>query len=229
MTMDQTKPNPALRGPCIKCGSSERNYRGQCKSCKKASDAAYGAANREKINAGRNEWRKNNPREKEMANAWVQANREKVRQMSAKWRAAHPEKVKSNSANWRAANVDQARAIGATWRTTNAERHKAKNAKWWKDNPEKSRVFSHNRRARARANGGALSTGLAKKLYTLQRGKCACCRLPLGSDYQLDHILPLALGGPNTDDNIQLLRRRCNSQKHAKHPVAFMQSRGFLL
>lgn len=56
-----------------------------------------------------------------------------------------------------------------------------------------------------------------------------CCGLPLGDNYHIDHIMPLALGGSNTDDNIQLLRQRCNNQKCAKHPVDFMQSRGFLL
>jgi 5-methylcytosine-specific restriction endonuclease McrA len=45
----------------------------------------------------------------------------------------------------------------------------------------------------------------------------------------MDHIIPLALGGTNTDDNIQLLRAKCNKQKGAKHPIDFMQQRGFLL
>lgn len=41
--------------------------------------------------------------------------------------------------------------------------------------------------------------------------------------------MPLALGGANEDWNIQLLRQRCNNQKKAKHPVDFMQSKGYLL
>jgi 5-methylcytosine-specific restriction endonuclease McrA len=45
----------------------------------------------------------------------------------------------------------------------------------------------------------------------------------------MDHIVPLISGGTNTDDNIQLMRSRCNQQKSAKHPIDFMQSRGFLL
>jgi 5-methylcytosine-specific restriction endonuclease McrA len=45
----------------------------------------------------------------------------------------------------------------------------------------------------------------------------------------MDHIIPLALGGANTDDNIQLLRATCNLQKHTKHPIDFMQQRGYLL
>lgn len=65
-----------------------------------------------------------------------------------------------------------------------------------------------------------------------KNGKCKACSKAshsVGDNYHLDHIMPLALGGPNTDDNIQLLRQRCNNQKSKKHPVDFMQSRGNLL
>ena len=150
---------------------------------------------------------------------WIAANHEKAKANTAKWVAANPEKVKAyrakDSAKWRAANPDKVKAI---------------KAKWDADNPEACRIHDQNRRARKRANGGKLSQGLAAKLFKLQRGKCACgCKQPLGDDYHLDHRMPLALGGPNTDDNMQLLRKLCNLQKHAKHPIDFMQQRGFLL
>lgn len=79
------------------------------------------------------------------------------------------------------------------------------------------------------ATGQRLSKGLREKLMASQRGLCVCCGEILGENAHLDHIMPIALGGSNTDDNMQLLRQRCNNQKHAKHPVDFMQSRGFLL
>ena len=143
---------------------------------------------------------------------WNAANNELVRAYSAKWAAENPEKVKAVNANYYAANKDKVRAS---------------NTKWYADNKETWRIYAHNRRA---SKIGTLSAGLAAKLFKLQRGKCACgCKQPLGDDYHLDHIMPLALGGENTDDNIQLLRPICNQQKHAKHPVAFMQSRGYLL
>ncbi|MBU9359553.1 HNH endonuclease [Burkholderia multivorans] len=44
-----------------------------------------------------------------------------------------------------------------------------------------------------------------------------------------DDIEPLARGGSNDIANIQLLCRTCNLSKHARDPVEFMQSRGFLL
>jgi 5-methylcytosine-specific restriction endonuclease McrA len=91
------------------------------------------------------------------------------------------------------------------------------------------RIYRANRRARELEAGGTLSKGLRTKLFDLQRGKCACCGKPLGNDFHLDHIVPLKLGGSNTDDNIQLLRAACNMQKGAKDPIEFMQSRGNLL
>lgn len=60
--------------------------------------------------------------------------------------------------------------------------------------------------------------------------RCACCRRNLGeSGYHIDHVVPLALGGMHDDSNLQLLCPSCNMSKHAKHPIDFMQSRGFLL
>jgi len=74
------------------------------------------------------------------------------------------------------------------------------------------------------------SPNLSEKLFVLQKGICACgCQQPLGRDYHLDHRMPLALGGTNTDDNVQLLTKLCNLQKGKKHPIDFMQSRGFLI
>ena len=68
-----------------------------------------------------------------------------------------------------------------------------------------------------------------QKCIDYKGGKCVCCGHPLSDNYHLDHIVPIALGGANEDWNIQLLRGECNLQKHAKHPVNFMQSKGFLL
>lgn len=133
---------------------------------------------------------------------------------SVKFRMAHPDKAKAAVAKYRAAHPDKAKAYHAKYR---------------KAHPEKGRIKSHNHRALKRANGGKLSQGLAATLFKRQRGLCVCCKQPLGDNYQLDHIMPLKLGGKNEDSNIQLLTATCNLQKSARHPVEFMQSRGLLL
>lgn len=148
---------------------------------------------------------------------------------SAAYRAANSDKEKARHAKWYAENRDKVKASAAKWRSVNPDKVKEQNAKWHAENPEARRIHEHNRRARKIEAGGSLSAGLADRLFDLQRGKCACCGKPLGKTYHMDHIMPLSLGGTNDGDNIQLLRAKCNLQKNAKHPIDFMQSRGYLL
>lgn len=193
---------PTAKKFCKKCNAETERYSdGKCKPCKRARMAARHAANKERMNA--------------ISRAYYEANRDARRAYNAAWRVANPEKE---------------RASGAAWRAANKERKSANGAAWYAANKGLFRIYNHNRRARKRESGGKLSPGLSAKLFKLQKGKCACgCKQPLGDNYHLDHIMPLALGGSNTNDNIQLLRQRCNNQKSAKHPVEFMQQRGFLL
>lgn len=155
-------------------------------------------------------------------------NKERIAERKAAYHIANRDRCNTLAAEWRAANPEKSKAAIAKWYRANREKCVAAATKWQKDNPEACRIRGHNRRSREA--GGKLSKDLAERLYRLQRGKCACgCNQSLGDKYHLDHVMPLALGGSNTDGNIQLLRRVCNLQKHAKHPIDFMQSRGFLL
>lgn len=202
---------------CKKCDEdTEHNSHGGCRVCVRANSARWAAANRIRVRA--------------TTKAWELVNPEKSRAGKAAWRAANPERQRAAVLAWHAANKDKGIAASARYRAANPDKAKAAQAAWRAKNQEANRVHLNNRRARKAAAGGKLSPGLAGRLFKLQRGKCACgCAQPLGDDYHLDHIMPLALGGTNTDDNIQLLRSKCNQQKHAKHPVDFMQQRGFLL
>jgi 5-methylcytosine-specific restriction endonuclease McrA len=212
-----------------------------CKACARLSHAAWCAANperakanidkwvasnREKHNASTAAWFKANPgKRKAYAAKWYAANKENLKSGAVKWNSKNPEKVKAYKAKWSAANKERTRSYSAKWRAANTEKVKARHAA----NPEARRIYKQNRRARKCANGGRLSPGLAGKLFRLQKGKCACCHVSIADGYHLDHRIPLALDGQNEDLNMQLLCGPCNLSKGAKHPVEFMQSRGFLL
>ena len=186
---------------CKKCNAeTERYASGDCKPCKRAMSVAYRLANPTKS--------------RDSVDAWVKANKELSRETKKAWYIT---------------NKARCRSAAASYYQAHKERFADKNAKWGKANPEAVRIISHTYRAKKRANGGKLSKGLSAKLFKLQRGLCPCCQQPLGADFHLDHIMPLSLGGMNIDSNIQLLRQSCNQQKSAKHPVEFMQSRGFLI
>lgn len=172
----------------------------RCRACMNAYGIAYRVANPDKAKADEASYRKRN--------------HARIKAINAAYWVSNKEKIKARKAVYQAANPEKARVACAAW---------------GKLNREKTRIYCRNRRARKFKAGGTLSQGLASRLFTLQRGKCPCCGLPLGDNYHLDHIMPLALGGSNTDDNIQLLRAICNRQKHTAHPSEFMRQRGFLL
>lgn len=221
---------------CTKCGqtkpttdfgkySGKRNgLRSCCKACHNSSNAAWRVANPE-YNAAYYE--ANREKMLESQASYREVNRDKIREYDAARQKANPSRNREAKAKWRKANPQKARQSKATWAASNPEYY----SYYREANREKLRkafrVYGQNRRARKA--GGKLSKGLSERLFKLQRGKCACCGKPLGDDYHLDHIMPLALGGTNTDGNIQLLRAECNRQKRAKHPVDFMRERGLLL
>jgi 5-methylcytosine-specific restriction endonuclease McrA len=211
---------------------------GQAKANKIAYDKAWRAANREKVLAQERARRKANPeKEKEKKRKTYLKHQEKALAYAAKYREENREKIRAAAkpkdaeygARWRAKHPEKARACGQAWKIANPERRKATQAAYLQNNKARHLANIHNRRARKQAAGGELSKGLADRLYFLQKGKCACCGKPLGGKYELDHIIPLARGGSNTDDNIQLLTPKCNRQKGAKDPVQFMQARGKLI
>lgn len=94
------------------------------------------------------------------------------------------------------------------------------------ENPHKVREFTVRRWGR---KFGRLPRGTIPRLGGYQRWKCAICRTGIKRKYHVDHIVPLALGGEHKPENIQLLCPTCNVRKSAKHPVDYMQERGFLL
>ena len=205
---------------CKKCQSdTERNAKGDCKPCAKAYKAALHLANPEKRKAYKASRYAANP-EKFKAGAAA---------IARAYYAANSGKNRARAVAWRLANPIRSRAAAVSYRAANPEKKKAYNAAWRAANPEARRIYRQNRRARKLENGGNLSRGLSAKLFKLQKGKCPCCKQPLGDDFHLDHIEPIARGGSNTDNNIQLLRAGCNLSKSAKDPVQFMQQRGFLI
>jgi 5-methylcytosine-specific restriction endonuclease McrA len=158
----------------------------------------------------------------------VDEKREKQRLRMAKWRAENPERSKQNNQRWAKENPEKRKESVRKWREKNKERHVQYQKKYQSENLDIFRIHAQNRRQKLRE--GRLSSDIYKRLIILQRSKCACCKADLSKvKAHLDHIVPLALGGEHLDSNIQLLCQPCNQQKHAKHPVEFMQSKGMLI
>lgn len=201
-----------------------------CLACEKAYKAEWYKKNVERLKvsmAARYEITRNEDNAKKRA--WGAANKDIKKARAAAYNINNREKIAAKSSVYRMNNASVLKLKKAADYEKNKLHYKIKMANWMANNKEAHRIHGVNRRARVLRSGGVLSSGLASKLFKLQRGKCACCGVGLGANYHMDHINPLARGGANEDSNMQLLTRRCNLQKHASDPVEFMQSRGFLI
>lgn len=201
---------------CTKCGSTTNGFHKNpmysdglhphCKVCRKQISAARKAREtpeqREARLIKQAEYR-NKPENKERQT------------LSRKdWMRRNPERVRASG---RAA--DQRRAV-----------EKARYAKQWREkNREVVAAYSRNRRAVIKNCEGSHTVEDIKWLMQAQRYKCAVCSCNIKSNYHVDHIEPLAKGGSNAKENLQVLCPTCNNQKHAADPIDFMQRKGFLL
>lgn len=128
----------------------------------------------------------------------------------------------------------------AVWHSDHAEQERRRHKLWAKQNPDKASKWHRNnpeayRDAVRRSNHkrrsqteGVLSQDIYDVLMLKQEGLCVYCKADLNeSGRHLDHIIPLALGGSNTDENVQLLCPTCNTSKGSAHPVEYESRIGY--
>lgn len=180
------------------------------------------------------------PCAKAAAKIYYLKNRDRILDNIRRWRTEHADRVKELNIRYRAENKEAMRAADREWYSKNKARVAKRHSAWAKQNREHlcalaakyHRIYPErdiNKRAKRRDAvwGNGLPSGYIKHLYQRQNGVCPCCGRPLGDDYHLDHIMPIALGGMHAVWNVQLLRAECNMEKGAQHPDDFMWKRGF--
>lgn len=204
-----------------------KNLSPEAKARARDSDRAYNAAH------------------KEQQKAWREANKEHLRAKNAEYGAANRERLAVYQRDWRANKQSpESKANLAAWRkeyeSKNRERIAARKSAWRKgsdyharynsQNRERLRAIKNNYRARRRNAEGSLSIDIVDRLMRLQRGCCINCRRSLlVTGHHLDHNEPLARGGANSDENVQLLCPRCNTKKRHTDPIEWAQRNGRLL
>jgi 5-methylcytosine-specific restriction endonuclease McrA len=106
----------------------------------------------------------------------------------------------------------------------------ARTKQWALENPDWARrnakVSNHKRRAKA---VGSFTADDIAAIFKSQRGKCAYCRKKVGDSYHVDHIVPIARGGPNVRSNLQITCAACNRAKAARDPIEHARSLGMLI
>lgn len=218
--------------PCVKCGAQERSKHGNCLPCQRL----WKSKNREKINISSKIWRQQNAEKsrqykqkyretypdkiKEYSKTYYFREADKIKLKSKKWVDDNQDAARIGRKNRYIKNKDKAKADARQWKLQNPDKARAIYERWYEKDYKKiaERAKLNNHKRRSKTKGQKLSKNIVQTLMSLQIGLCPCCNRELGDNYHLDHIMPIKLGGTNTDDNVQLLRSECNLRKAAKHP-----------
>lgn len=161
-------------------------YRNDCRACRNTRRRVHYAANRESILA----------RQREL-------------------RAADPDfKRKARIQNRR--HADKKRAYWREYRKTRRLQVQASVRRWQKAHPERMRELKRKSEAKRRARKRMLPVEDVDPRLVFERdgGICGICGESIDpSDWHLDHIIPLAQGGPHTYANTQATHPFCNLSK----------------
>ena len=156
---------------------------------------------------------------------------EKKRALNAAWNKANPERKRATFAAWRKANPERKRASEVAWNKANPERKRATFVAWCKANPEKMNLKTARRRAWSKANPEKMNLKTARRraiklaavpddanaafvagFYAIANRVSKC----LGIPHDVDHIVPLSLGGSHCHRNLQVIPATWNYRKHAR-------------
>jgi len=121
----------------------------------------------------------------------------------------------------------KARSIKNYYKDLEASRKKQRQR--YKKNPEAYKLSARNRKARIKNSEGSHTLEDVKKIKKQQKHKCVYYNTCIKYNFHIDHIYPLAMGGSNYPENLQILCPACNLSKGAKDPIKFSQENGFLL
>lgn len=224
--------------PCRVCGATNRGPGGKCRDCARAREERkrreVGIQKLSKYvgpckKCGSSDLRKDGtcrPCAIAYSSEYYKKNKEKMNAYSSEYSKANRKKVNAINREWRKNNPEKSKSYGKAWREKNPEKSAEIKARWIRENKDRKRILTMNRRRKL--SSGELSKTIVQTLKAKQKGKCAACKSDL-IDFHVDHVMPIALGGSNTNDNVQLLCKKCNLTKSYRHPIDFMQSLGYLL
>lgn len=166
-------------------------------------------------------WSKENPdKAKNYSKEWMIKNKEYVKGYQDKYRKEHPRKLKGTRIRLvqnLTGNTQAERAAESArlYYERNVQKERERQRKYAKLHPEQYQAKRQNRRAREKNAVGRITEKEWKSVLDKYGRRCLCCRRD-DVTISMDHVVPLAVGGTNTVDNVQPLCRSCNSKKGTK-------------
>lgn len=100
-------------------------------------------------------------------------------------------------------------------RARSTPERREKTEQWRKNNLERSR--GHKQAYKARKKNLFVENVDPRTVFDRNSGVCQICHKPIGdAKWHIDHVIPLALGGPHEYANTQLSHATCNLKKHTR-------------
>lgn len=134
--------------------------------------------------------------------------------------------AKAVATRWNKDNAEKHNAHSKEWRNKNLDSRREQNALYMriyrKENYEQIKIQKMKRRARKLAAEGSYTKEDISNLYIEQEGKCYYCKIPM-EIITIDHKIPLTRGGSNYKENLALSCPTCNSRKHTKTDLEFLE------
>jgi 5-methylcytosine-specific restriction endonuclease McrA len=159
---------------------------------------------------------------------WKHENKQKVLAGQKAYRERNRELLNEKSRKYNLESKDKKLESNRKYKERNKEKTLEYNREYRKNNPEvaheyylKTKERDHERRAacvrnrRARRNyiEGKITSSEWIDLKEKYGNKCLCCGRT-DVKLELDHVIPLAIGGEHNINNAQPLCRSCNGRKH---------------
>jgi 5-methylcytosine-specific restriction endonuclease McrA len=175
-----------------------------CKPCVKEANVASRA--RVPVEVKRERWRKQNKSDASRAGwkRYYERNREKYKEWNDAWHEANPGRKAELWEAWYAENREE----------LIAKRNAAYDAEKKRTTRNPEQAIRDNAKRRARKAGVAYEYINRDKLYDRDQGTCQICHEPAPKKgWEMDHIVPIVLGGPHLWSNVQVTHRTCNRKK----------------
>jgi hypothetical protein len=96
------------------------------------------------------------------------------------------------------------------------------NRLWIRLGRDREAAFAKAEELRIQYDKSPEDPGLRRAVMLRDGFACVYCQAT--SNLEIDHVVPLSMGGANSERNIVVACRTCNATKNAKHPKRFVDS-----
>lgn len=184
---------------------------------RKAQSKAYYEANKEKKLAQSKAYYEAN-KEKALAQrkAWYEVNKEKKHAYDKAWREANKEKVLAQQKAYQEANREKILEQRKAYREANKEKILAQSKAHYQNNKGYYATKANIRKGRIKAVNEIIDADdkwVLQEMYELAKLRTEVT----GFAWDVDHIIPLSMGGKHSLDNLQVVPAVWNKRKSNRH------------